>query len=158
MITGELKSQVDKVWEAFWTGGVSNPLSVIEQFTYLLFVRRLDERQLLEEKKANMIGVDALVEKLSNQRIVSALEEGNTLKLRGGRIREEHIEDNRNNRYLDWTSEQLVDKIDEKIQLIKNIKEGTVAATMDQVENTNVGLILSNIYYRMKLLAKFLRD
>ena len=57
MITGELKSQVDKIWEAFWTGGISNPLSVIEQFTYLLFVRRLDERQLLEEKKANTVGI-----------------------------------------------------------------------------------------------------
>ncbi len=57
MITGELKSQVDKIWDAFWTGGISNPLTVIEQFTYLLFIRRLDEKQLLEEKKANMIGV-----------------------------------------------------------------------------------------------------
>ncbi|MEN9998854.1 MAG: hypothetical protein RI922_1844 [Bacteroidota bacterium] len=57
MITGELKSQVDKIWEAFWTGGISNPLTVIEQFTYLLFIRRLDEKQLLEEKKANMIGL-----------------------------------------------------------------------------------------------------
>ncbi len=56
MITGEIKSQVDKIWEAFWTGGISNPLTVIEQFTYLLFIRRLDERQLLEEKKANMTG------------------------------------------------------------------------------------------------------
>ena len=56
MITGELKSQVDKIWEAFWTGGISNPLTVIEQFTFLLFLRRIDERQLLEEKKANMIG------------------------------------------------------------------------------------------------------
>lgn len=55
MITGELKSQVDKIWESFWTGGVSNPLTVIEQFTYLLFIRRLDETQLLEEKKAAMI-------------------------------------------------------------------------------------------------------
>ena len=55
MITGEIKSQVDKIWESFWTGGVSNPLTVIEQFTYLLFIRRLDETQLLEEKKANMI-------------------------------------------------------------------------------------------------------
>lgn len=62
MITGELKSQVDKIWEAFWTGGISNPLTVIEQFTYLLFIRRLDEKQLLEEKKANMIGAG-----LSNQ-------------------------------------------------------------------------------------------
>lgn len=55
MITGEIKSQVDKIWESFWTGGVSNPLTVIEQFTYLLFIRRLDETQLLEEKKAAMI-------------------------------------------------------------------------------------------------------
>ena len=55
MITGELKSQVDKIWESFWTGGVSNPLTVIEQFTYLLFIRRLDETQLLEEKKAAFI-------------------------------------------------------------------------------------------------------
>jgi type I restriction enzyme M protein len=55
MITGELKSQVDKIWESFWTGGISNPLTVIEQFTYLLFIRRLDEIQLLEEKKAAMI-------------------------------------------------------------------------------------------------------
>ena len=45
MITGELKSQVDKIWEAFWTGGVSNPQTVIEQFTFLLFLHRLDERQ-----------------------------------------------------------------------------------------------------------------
>tara|TARA_B110000503_G_scaffold143151_1_gene242864 strand:+ start:7061 stop:8536 length:1476 start_codon:yes stop_codon:yes gene_type:complete len=56
MITGELKSQVDKVWEAFWTGGISNPISVIEQFTYLLFIKRLDDIQLSEEKMANMIG------------------------------------------------------------------------------------------------------
>ena len=56
MITGELKSQVDKVWEAFWTGGISNPLTVIEQFTFLLFIRRLDVRQVKEENKANMLG------------------------------------------------------------------------------------------------------
>lgn len=56
MVTGELKSQVDKIWETFWTGGISNPLTVIEQFTYLLFLRRLDEAQQLEEKKASMIG------------------------------------------------------------------------------------------------------
>jgi len=58
MITGELKSQVDKIWNAFWTGGISNPLTVIEQFTFLLFLRRLDEKQQLEEKKANMMGTE----------------------------------------------------------------------------------------------------
>jgi len=57
MITGELKSQVDKIWDAFATGGIVNALTVIEQFTYLLFIRRLDERQLLEEKKSSMVGI-----------------------------------------------------------------------------------------------------
>lgn len=57
MITGELKSQVDKIWNSFWTGGISNPLTVIEQFTFLLFLRRIDESQLLAEKKANMMGI-----------------------------------------------------------------------------------------------------
>lgn len=56
MVTGELKSQVDKIWESFWTGGIANPLTVIEQFTFLLFLRRLDQQQTLAEKKANMIG------------------------------------------------------------------------------------------------------
>jgi type I restriction enzyme M protein len=55
MITGELKSQIDKVWEAFWTGGLSNPLTVIEQMTYLLFVRRLDELQTQKEQKSNLL-------------------------------------------------------------------------------------------------------
>ncbi|MCG2624688.1 type I restriction-modification system subunit M [Arthrobacter sp. I2-34] len=56
MITGEIKSQVDKVWNAFWTGGISNPLEVIEQITYLLFLKRLDENHTREEKKANRTG------------------------------------------------------------------------------------------------------
>lgn len=55
MITGELKSQIDKVWEAFWTGGLSNPLTVIEQMTYLLFIRRLDELQILREQRATIL-------------------------------------------------------------------------------------------------------
>lgn len=55
MITGELKSQIDRVWEAFWTGGLSNPLTVIEQMTYLLFIRRLDELQTQKEAKANLL-------------------------------------------------------------------------------------------------------
>lgn len=57
MITGELKSQIDKIWTDFWTGGISNPLTVIEQFTYLLFIRRLDEIQLTKEKQANLVGI-----------------------------------------------------------------------------------------------------
>lgn len=52
MLTGELKSQVDQIWNAFWTGGISNPLEVMEQFTYLLFLKRLDDLHTLEENKA----------------------------------------------------------------------------------------------------------
>src|SRR2546423_2909765 len=55
MITGELKSQVDNVWNAFWTGGIANPLEVIEQITYLLFIKRLDDLHTAEEKKANIL-------------------------------------------------------------------------------------------------------
>jgi type I restriction enzyme M protein len=56
VITGELRSKVDRVWDAFWSGGIANPLEVIEQITYLLFLRRLDEIQTLAENKANRTG------------------------------------------------------------------------------------------------------
>jgi len=52
VITGTIKSQVDSIWNAFWSGGISNPMEVIEQMTYLLFIKRLDEMQTLKEKKA----------------------------------------------------------------------------------------------------------
>ena len=52
MITGELKSKVDNIWNTLWSGGISNPLSVIEQLTYLLFIKRLDELHTLKERKA----------------------------------------------------------------------------------------------------------
>ena len=52
MITGAIKSQIDQIWNAFWSGGISNPLEVIEQITYLLFLRRLDDLHTLEENKS----------------------------------------------------------------------------------------------------------
>jgi type I restriction enzyme M protein len=55
MLTGELRSQIDTIWNAFWSGGISNPLEVIEQITYLLFIRRLDDAHTLEESKALML-------------------------------------------------------------------------------------------------------
>ena len=55
MLTGELRSQVDRIWDAFWSGGISNPMEVIEQITYLLFLRRLDDLQTLAENKANRL-------------------------------------------------------------------------------------------------------
>ena len=55
MVTGDIKNQVDLIWNAFWTGGISNPLEVIEQITYLLFLKRLDDLHTLEENKANRL-------------------------------------------------------------------------------------------------------
>jgi type I restriction enzyme M protein len=52
MLTGDIRNQIDRIWDAFWSGGISNPLEVIEQITYLLFLRRLDDLQTLEENKA----------------------------------------------------------------------------------------------------------
>ncbi len=56
MITGELKSKIDRIWDTMWSGGISNPLSVIEQLTYLLFIKRLDELHTLKERKAARTG------------------------------------------------------------------------------------------------------
>jgi len=55
MLTGELRSKIDGVWNAFWAGGIANPLEVIEQITYLLFMRGLDEAHTREENKANRL-------------------------------------------------------------------------------------------------------
>jgi len=55
MITGEIKSKVDKLWDAFWSGGISNPLTVIEQISYLLFIKRLDDIHTVREKKSNRL-------------------------------------------------------------------------------------------------------
>jgi type I restriction enzyme M protein len=52
MIVGAIKSQIDSIWNDFWAGGLSNPLSVMELITYLLFIKRLDELQSAEEAKA----------------------------------------------------------------------------------------------------------
>lgn len=58
MITGEIKNKVDKIWSVFWTGGITNPLTVIEQFTYLLFIKGLDEKQNDIEANAQLLGLN----------------------------------------------------------------------------------------------------
>jgi len=57
MLTGELRNKVDRIWEIFWTGGIANPLEVIEQFTYLLFIKQLDDIETTKETEARFLGV-----------------------------------------------------------------------------------------------------
>jgi hypothetical protein len=56
MLTGELRNQIDGIWNDFWSGGLANPLQVIEQITYLIFIKRLDEMLAREEIRQDSIG------------------------------------------------------------------------------------------------------
>ena len=56
MVTGVIKNKIDKIWTDIWAGGISNPLTVIEQLTYLMFIRSLDEKELEQEEFDNMTG------------------------------------------------------------------------------------------------------
>ena len=56
MITGAIKNKVDKIWTDIWAGGITNPLTVIEQLTYLMFIRSLDEKELEAEEFENLSG------------------------------------------------------------------------------------------------------
>ncbi|MCS5691238.1 type I restriction-modification system subunit M N-terminal domain-containing protein [Cyanobium sp. FGCU-6] len=56
VLTGELRNQIDRIWDAFLSGGIANPLEALEQLTYLLFIRRLDELETLEERRSQRSG------------------------------------------------------------------------------------------------------
>ena len=104
----------------------------------------------------NKVSPDIMIELLSNEAIRKAIEENFKFrKLKPGRIEPYHIRDVRNKKYIGWEADKLIDKIDEKIEelkLIKKMNGGSVAT----VKN-NISLMLSNLYYRMKLLADFIK-
>ncbi|PWE00494.1 class I SAM-dependent DNA methyltransferase [Marinilabilia rubra] len=57
MLTGQQRNDIDKIWKEFWQNGMTDPLSIIKQITYLLFIRSLDRQQELKEKQANKLGM-----------------------------------------------------------------------------------------------------
>lgn len=57
MITGEMRNKVDSIWDTIWTGGITSPITVLEQITYLMFMKLLDDNQLKAEGTANSLGV-----------------------------------------------------------------------------------------------------
>lgn len=59
MITGELKNQIDKIWDDMYSYGIANPLVVIEQLTYLFFIKSLDDVELANEKKDSLLGIES---------------------------------------------------------------------------------------------------
>ena len=58
MLVGEERNKVDQIWDTFWTGGLTNPLLVIEQFTYLLFIKQLDDIETENEANAALLGFE----------------------------------------------------------------------------------------------------
>ena len=57
MITGEMRNKVDSIWDTIWTGGITSPITVLEQITYLMFMKLLDDNQIKAEGSANSLGV-----------------------------------------------------------------------------------------------------
>ena len=57
MITGEIKNRIDGIWDAFWNGGLTNSMTILEQMTYLFFMKMLDDAQKTKEANASIMGV-----------------------------------------------------------------------------------------------------
>jgi hypothetical protein len=105
----------------------------------------------------NKTPYDKVIDLLSNDAIQEAIKSNFPFKkLKGGVILVKHIREERNKKYQGWTSEQLVDKIDEKIVELKNIKKLNGGSIKD-VKN-NIPLMMGNLYFRLKLLAEFIRS
>lgn len=100
---------------------------------------------------------DVMIDLLSNESMKEAISANfKYKKLKPGVIEPYHIYDERNRRYQGWTAEKLADKIDEKIEELKAIKKMN-GGSVEKTKN-NISLMMSNLYFRMKLLADFIRD
>lgn len=104
----------------------------------------------------NSVSPDTMIDMLENEAINEAIKQNFKFKkLKPGKIEPYHIKDERNKKYTGWDAEKLIDKIDEKIEELKNIKKMNKGSV--ETAKNNVSLMLSNLYYRMKLLADFIR-
>lgn len=105
----------------------------------------------------NNVSPDVMVELLSNEAIKEAIKNNFRFKkLKPGSIQPNNVHDDRNKKYIGWNAERLIDKVDEKIEELKIIKKMN-GDSVKEVKN-NISLMLSNLYYRMKLLADFIRS
>lgn len=153
-------------WEWFKTG--IGPLK--DLVTFLNKESKTSDilkRQVIRELRNNLnifhngfinnVSQDTIIDMLSNEMIREGIK-GNFKfkKLKPGKIEPYHVYDERNKKYTGWDAGRLVDKIDEKIEELKNIKKMN-GGSVEKVKN-NISLMLSNLYYRMKLLADFIRS
>ena len=98
-----------------------------------------------------------MIDLLANDSIQEAIKNNFKFrKLKPGTIEPYHVTDDRNRKYIGWEVDKLIDKIDEKIDELKLIKKMN-GNSVGKARN-NISLMLSNLYYRMKLLADFIRS
>lgn len=122
-----------------------------------LFIELRNNLNVFRNAFMNEVPYDTLIDLLTNQAIQDAIKENFPFKkLKAGKIKASDITDERNRKYIGWDAEKLIDKIDEKIVELKNIKKMN-NNTVQQVRN-NIPLMTSNLYYRMKLLVDFIRS
>ncbi len=104
----------------------------------------------------NEVKPDVMIDLLSNEAIKEAIRNNFKFKkIKAGDIEPYHVFGDRNKKYIGWDAERLIDKIDEKIEELRNIKKMN-GGSVEKVKN-NLSLMLSNLYYRMKLLADFIK-
>ena len=122
-----------------------------------LFIELRDNLNVFNNGFLNESPYDNIIDLLNNSAIQQAIKENFSFKkLKPGVLEDWHIKDDRNKKYKGWTTEKLIDKIDEKITELKNIKKlnnGSVTKAKN-----NIPMMMSNLYYRMKLLADFIRS
>ena len=60
MMTGELKTKIENIWDIFWSSGMTNPLTIVEQITYLLFIKMIDDNEVKKEALAAALEIDVV--------------------------------------------------------------------------------------------------
>lgn len=151
-----------------WLSGVKDIAELITSLGNLVKNNRATKDLLIRELKINlkafetaqkskMIDYDRLLELLKNTQIKKAREERFTFQtIKRGSLEDTHIKDSRNSRYMGKNCEWLFKNIDEKIEDLVNQKK--YHGSLNQIENANIPLQFSNLFYKMKLLADFLRE
>jgi hypothetical protein len=124
------------------------------------------KKQLIRELRNNLnifsnsfrneVSSDIIIDLLNNDAYKEAIKNNFRFnKLKAGKIEPYHILEERNRRYEGWNAEKLYEKIDEKIEELKNIKKMN-GGSVSKAKN-DVSKMLSNLFYRMKLLADFIK-
>jgi len=121
-----------------------------------LYIELRDNLNVFYNGFLNEASYDSIIDLISNDAIRMAVKENFKFnKLRAGKIEAAHVKDERNRKYIGWDTDKLIDKIDEKIMELRNIRKLN-KGTFIKAKN-NIPLMMSNLYFRMKLLADFIK-